>query len=255
MKIALWIIVVMALPLGSAGQTTGNATSTGTCNVSNTGHSNNVVLQCGIGKEQGQKIVSILNKILSHQLDTDKVMEKLDELIAAQSKQPAVVGNDNVVGNVVTGNQNLVGNNNQLNVGLYPPRIIPTEHLKQFADYLSATPYKVMILYPQGDSEAFKYANGIAQILRGSNWTVEGPTSAMILSSGAPLYGVNVTYTGDTVGPGQTVSYSAETSWGRLAGVLEAIQGGKDVFLTPSPKWTEGLIEVAVYTNPKAKPQ
>jgi hypothetical protein len=92
MKTALAVFVVMVIPLiplCSVGQTTGNATSTGTCNVANTGHSNNVVFQCGIGKEQGQKIVSILNKILSNQLDTDKVMAKLDELIAAQSRQGA----------------------------------------------------------------------------------------------------------------------------------------------------------------------
>jgi hypothetical protein len=66
--------------------------------------------------------------------------------------------NDNVVGNVVTGNQNLVGNNNQLNVGLYPPRVLPAD-LKSVSNYLSDLPSKVLILYLQGDGEGYKYAD------------------------------------------------------------------------------------------------
>jgi len=68
-------------PLGQAqGSGVGATTATGTCNVANTGSQNTVTISCGVGKEQGQKILAILNKILSKQLDPDVVMEKLDEI-------------------------------------------------------------------------------------------------------------------------------------------------------------------------------
>jgi hypothetical protein len=62
------------------GAEAGATTATGTCDVANRGNQNTFTINCGVGKEQGQKILAILNKILSKQLDPDAVMAKLDEI-------------------------------------------------------------------------------------------------------------------------------------------------------------------------------
>jgi hypothetical protein len=45
-----------------------------------TGNSNTFTITCGIGKQQGDALLKIMNKILANQLDPDAVMAKLDEI-------------------------------------------------------------------------------------------------------------------------------------------------------------------------------
>lgn len=59
---------------------TGTATAQGPCSVANTGGSNKFTINCGIGNEQGLKMLAILNQILTRQLDPAVVMDKLDEI-------------------------------------------------------------------------------------------------------------------------------------------------------------------------------
>jgi hypothetical protein len=61
--------------------TTGKAETNGPCSPAVTGNKNQFTINCpGISKEQGQKMLDILNKILKDQLDPQKVMMKLDEI-------------------------------------------------------------------------------------------------------------------------------------------------------------------------------
>lgn len=70
----------MALPC-CAQTTTGKAETAGACSPAVSGNNNKLTITCsGVGKEQGQKILAILNKILANQLDTEQVMAKLDEI-------------------------------------------------------------------------------------------------------------------------------------------------------------------------------
>jgi hypothetical protein len=62
---------------------TGKAETSGFCSPAVTGNNNTFTINCGISKEQGQKIIAILNKILADKLDTDVVMAKLDEILHA----------------------------------------------------------------------------------------------------------------------------------------------------------------------------
>ena len=56
----------------------------GDCSINDVGSSNQLTIDCrGIGKEQGRKILAILNKILADKIDTDAVMAKLDEILHA----------------------------------------------------------------------------------------------------------------------------------------------------------------------------
>lgn len=61
--------------------TTGNAKTAATCSAANTGNRNHFIINCGIGKEQGQQMIAILNKVLANQLDPTVVMAKLDEIL------------------------------------------------------------------------------------------------------------------------------------------------------------------------------
>src|SRR5258708_37338250 len=56
----------------------------GDCSINSIGSNNQFTIDCrGISKEQGQKMLAILNKILANQLDPDAVMAKLDEILKA----------------------------------------------------------------------------------------------------------------------------------------------------------------------------
>ena len=78
-------VVLMVCGCVAQNPTSGHANSAAPCSVANTGNGNKIQITCGIGKEQGQKILAILNKMVANQLDTEKVMAKLDELVNAQS--------------------------------------------------------------------------------------------------------------------------------------------------------------------------
>ena len=54
----------------------------GACSPVATGNNNTFSITCGIGKEQGQQMLGILNKILASQLDPNTVTAKLDEILA-----------------------------------------------------------------------------------------------------------------------------------------------------------------------------
>jgi hypothetical protein len=59
---------------------TGAATTHGACSPANSGDRNVFNITCGIGREQGDKLLEILNRITANQLDPTAVMGKLDEL-------------------------------------------------------------------------------------------------------------------------------------------------------------------------------
>jgi len=83
-RIALFYFLCIAV-LGHA-QSSGTATTKGTCSPAVSGNKNTFTIECGIGVEQGKQILAVLNKILDSQLDSQAVMEKLDEL-AKQNRQ------------------------------------------------------------------------------------------------------------------------------------------------------------------------
>ena len=69
--------------------TNGKSTASGACGVSSHSGNNDTisiyVKNCGIGKEQGAKIIELLNKVLANQ-DISTVNAKLDELLEVASK-------------------------------------------------------------------------------------------------------------------------------------------------------------------------
>jgi len=64
-----------------AQTSTGTAETTGPCSPATTGNNNQLTINCqGIGKEQGDQLLRILNRIAKDQIDPKLVLEKLDEI-------------------------------------------------------------------------------------------------------------------------------------------------------------------------------
>lgn len=74
------LILCVAMSVSALGQNASTLSASGTCAVANTGNQNTFTINCGIGMEQGQKMLAVLNTILSKQLDPDAVMLQLDHI-------------------------------------------------------------------------------------------------------------------------------------------------------------------------------
>jgi hypothetical protein len=84
MRYGLVLLMLIAMPCWSQTTTSGKAETTGPCSPAVTGGNNQFSINCrGIGKEQGQKMLDILNKILANQLNPNAVLAKLDEILKA----------------------------------------------------------------------------------------------------------------------------------------------------------------------------
>jgi hypothetical protein len=109
MKAAIVILLPFVLYGSAFGQTTatGRANTSGTCSPATTGNSNKFVINCGIGKEEGEKIIHLLNAVLAKR-NLAEIDAKLAELIEMAAKPaPQVL---DCVGS------NCVQNGNQTNI-------------------------------------------------------------------------------------------------------------------------------------------
>jgi hypothetical protein len=76
--------VCLLMPLYCRGQSTktGTASASGNCAVAHSGNNDTITIKnCGIGVEQGDKIVFLLNEVLSRG-DLTSINKKLDELLS-----------------------------------------------------------------------------------------------------------------------------------------------------------------------------
>lgn len=83
MRYSVFLIILISLRCWPQTTPTTQAATHRPCSVANTGSGNKIQINCGIDKYQAQKILVILNKILSERLDPDVVMAKLDEILKA----------------------------------------------------------------------------------------------------------------------------------------------------------------------------
>jgi len=82
MKILVPLACLLAGAVCAQPQT-GSATVKDACSVANTGNNNTFTITCGVGKQQGDALLKIMNRIIANQLDPDAVMTKLDEILKA----------------------------------------------------------------------------------------------------------------------------------------------------------------------------
>jgi hypothetical protein len=70
---------------------TGAATTTGGCSPANSGHNNTFEITCGVGREQGEKIIRLLNKVIANQIDPDSVSGALEDIKARLPQNTGVL--------------------------------------------------------------------------------------------------------------------------------------------------------------------
>jgi hypothetical protein len=88
-SVTVLILVLCGIP--APGQTnTGNASTKGPCSPATSGSNNNFVIKCGIGQEQGKKIIDMLNAALASH-DDSTINAKLDELLALATKPSPIL--------------------------------------------------------------------------------------------------------------------------------------------------------------------
>ena len=144
----LFLVLLIALPCCSQTTTTGQAETKGTCSPSNSGNNNTFTINCGIGKEQGAALLRIVNKVLANQLDTNAVMEKLDELEKVM-KSSALRS-----------------------------RVLSPEKLQAFADALGKAPGGVLRVIPAGSGEdIFPLEKQLCGAAHEKGWATGCPTS------------------------------------------------------------------------------
>jgi hypothetical protein len=81
MKLPLLFLLLAA---SCCAQTTGNADTKGPCSPAVSGSGNRFTISCqGISKEQGDKMLQILNTILANQANSESITAKLDEILKA----------------------------------------------------------------------------------------------------------------------------------------------------------------------------
>jgi hypothetical protein len=63
-SVTVLIFMLYGMP-ALAQKNAGNAATKGSCSPPTTGDNNTYVIECGIGPEQGKKIIEMLNKVLA----------------------------------------------------------------------------------------------------------------------------------------------------------------------------------------------
>jgi hypothetical protein len=97
MKSILPALILFIVPCVGFAQnpspSTGNASTKADCSPAVTGSNNNFKFSCGVGKEQGEKIIALLNQMLSKD-NTTVVIDKLNELLKRTNPNGTVVTYD-----------------------------------------------------------------------------------------------------------------------------------------------------------------
>lgn len=82
MRCGLSLLLLITMPCYSQTISTGRAETTGSCSPAVSGSNNQFQIRCTVnGKEQSEKTLVLLNKILANQPDFDAIMSKLDECL------------------------------------------------------------------------------------------------------------------------------------------------------------------------------
>lgn len=162
--IALVQCLVCALALAFGQSSSTGSTTTGTCSAadSRSGINDRFTITCGIGKEQGEALLKIMNTILESQLAPSAVMGKLDE--------------------ISSGIQDL-----QKRTG---DRVFTESQVSAMSQVLRRSPGKRVYVVLLADREASAYGRALIKIFADSGWKVK---INEIGTLAIPAYGVYAT--------------------------------------------------------------
>ena len=136
---------------------------------------------------------------------------------AAQSSAPS----SSAITQNGTNNIAQIGNNNQATIGTISPlpRIMSDEEISSLINAISPHPAKILLLYTQGDQEAYNLAKQLEDAFSAAHWQLHQPATATLVmgEGGPPPTGIEVNWRGDAASPGQTVRLDSSTPWGSLS--------------------------------------
>lgn len=155
--------VLLAAPYFCWSQSsTGAASTKGACSPAVSGNANQFKITCtGVDKEQGEKMLRILNEILAKQLDTNAVMSKLTEISSG-----------------IQDIQHRTGD-----------RVLSQSQGNSIAESLRNSPQSVSVIL-LGDREANAYGTQIINVLKSAGWTMKNVMTIGVM--GPPAYGIMV---------------------------------------------------------------
>jgi hypothetical protein len=158
------ILLACLLAAQCFGQQTGAATTRGTCSPATTGNNNTFTFNCGIGKEQGEAMLSIVNRILVHQIDPSAVMAKLDEIQRGVDELRERAAH----------------------------RIIRDNDAAALSKFLSEFPKQaVTMTFLASNEEARQLAVKLRSIVLAAGWDCKVPNPSMVFATG-PLPGIQI---------------------------------------------------------------
>lgn len=218
MRITLAILVVLVVSAAQA-QSTGSATSNGACSIANSGpNATKLVVNCGVGKAQGEKIIQLLNTLLAKK-DVADIDAKLDQLIAMASQPVQQIVN---CGNA----RNCAGTNTEQTYNQYgPPKYSMTDAQREVVSN-AMQPFAgvpVTILYVGMDADVSAFGSQLASALSAAHLNV---TQERAMMTDAPS-GLFVWY-GDASSPAANALAGSLINAGLIQGQM---RGNK----TPQP--------------------
>jgi len=181
MRIMLVCLLLTVSNLACA-QKNGNATATGNCNITISGNNNTVQTanalngKCGIGKEQGEKIIQLLNTVLAKK-DVAEINAKLNELIAIAAKPTPLVINCGNAGNCAGTN-----NGTQVVNQYGTPKLSMTDSQQTIIrDAMKGHASPEVDVLCDRSEEASQYAAQLANALHDAGMNISTPTCATML--------------------------------------------------------------------------
>lgn len=159
-------LTLLLMPIAIvAQQATGPANTQGNCSPANTGNSNTFTINCGIGREQGEQMLKILNRILDNRLDPAAVMGKLDEILSGVTKIEKSV----------------------------KWRTLSVAQQEVLADACTAFAGRAISVFSfSGDPESAGLAQQIVAALSNARLRVQNRTGALLIVNGAPPAGLGI---------------------------------------------------------------
>lgn len=188
----LTVLVLAGTGMASHGQVpkSGVASAVGPCSVAHSGNGDTIFLQnCGIGKEQGDKIIALLRSILGTGT-LQQINGKLDHLLSV-SAQPLQVqansGGINVEQGTTGANSPIV--DSPITIGELRKAISPGD-LPKVAGLLASAPAKPPIVVGADQySGAYSFPSDFRDALEGSGWPMDTPGLASGLTFSAARKG------------------------------------------------------------------
>ncbi|MGB8478396.1 MAG: hypothetical protein WCE63_06100 [Acidobacteriaceae bacterium] len=231
---ALLCLVSVGLSAQSRPTQSGSASASGTCAVSHSGNSDTIIIKdCGIGAEQGKKIIALLKEVMTGQ-NLDEINAKLDELINVASK-PAKIQNC-TESNCVQGTNYGPLTYNQFGA----PKLEMTDAQRNsITDAMKEFPgLNVSVGCENATEDAPAFAEKLYQALHNAGMKIEEPSCARMIGTYGPPH------------PGVTFSVSPDRQ--NEANVLEKAMVDAGVLPTPVPLEVvpfNGILSITVRPN------